>query len=130
MDTLFLLVIYGILISCLFGVMDKVKQKYESTWFSTIKKPAWLVKWLNPHDMSLFRVKSLVLAYLFRYPLAALADFWHLLKGILLQIIWLAVWTGYHECTIWVWLIVCNCGYMLFFELFNVAMFNNKNYKP
>lgn len=90
MDTLFLLVLLVALLSFLVGVMDKVKFHFEQSWFSTIRKPAWLVIWLNPHQY-LIPKAPFIIAWLLARPLAGLNDFWHFLKFMVLQLIILLI---------------------------------------
>lgn len=121
-----MIIIFVILISAVLGIMDKVKHHWESTWFSTIKTPKLLADWLNPHVFMFRDIKPAWFAWCFRYPLAGIGDFWHFMKGVLLQLIWISMWMGYHEATLLVWLVMCNVIYMVIFELFFIAMFNKK----
>jgi hypothetical protein len=125
MDKLLLLIFMVISIAGMFGLSERVKDKWESSWFSTIKDPKWLADWLNPHVFSLRGIKPLWLGWLFRYPLAAIDDFWHTLKFMLLVLIFTTIWIAYHECSWIVWMIICSFAYFVAFEL-NYCGFNKR----
>ena len=124
MDKHFLQILLIILISTIIGLMDKVKFHWEQTWFSTILKPDWFAKWLNPH--SIIPTKSRILAFLFKYALAGIGDFWHLLKFLMLQTVFYLVWVSYHESRLIVWLVLCNIAYGVIFEVVYQGLFNKK----
>jgi len=125
MDKLMLLIFMVIFISCMFGLSEAVKHKFESTWFSTIKHPKWFTDYLNPHIFPLRNLKPACVGWLFKYPLAAIDDFWHTLKLILLILIFTTIWIAYHECSWLIWMIICAPAYFLPFEL-NYNGFNKK----
>jgi hypothetical protein len=125
MDKELLLLLMVGFISSMFGLMERVKHKWETSWFSTVKNPKWLADWLNPHVFSLRAIKPVWIGWLFRYPLAAVDDFWHFLKFLLLMMIFTTIWIAYHECSWIVWMIICTPLYCIPFEL-NFCGFNKK----
>ena len=83
MDKQLLTIISVFVMSLIWGQMDKIKFHYSKSIFSTFgwqgyfnpsKKPEW--------------IKGDVLMFLFtRSALIGFADFWHMLKGLILEII-------------------------------------------
>ena len=127
MDKLLLQLTIIALLSAIIGLMDKVKHQWTSTWFSTVLQPKWLAQWLNPHYT--LQTNSKILQVLFKYVLAAVGDFWHFLKAIMLQLIFILAWVSYHEANFWVWLLVCNTVYGVLFEVVFSGCFNKKSVK-
>jgi hypothetical protein len=125
MDKHLLQILLIALISAIIGLMDKVKFHWELTWFATVVKPAWLSRYLNPHYRLIEKAPKWI-AFLLDSPLAAVNDFWHTLKFIMLQLIFYTFWISYHESRLIVWLIVCNAIYGVIFEVVFRGFFNRK----
>jgi len=126
MDKLLLQLLLTALISAIIGLMDKVKFHWELSWFSIVTKPAWLARYLNPHQRLIEKAPRWI-AFLLDRQLAGINDFWHTLKFIMLQLIFILAWVSYHEGNVWVWLLVCNAVYGVIFEVVYAGMFNKKD---
>lgn len=124
MDKQLSLILLIFALSFVIGVMDKVKHHWSSTCFSTVSRPNWLAKYLNPHYTLV--TKWPVVNWLLKHTLAGLGDFWHTLKAIMLQLIFFSIWRAYNEWNIWLWLLTCNAIYGVIFEVTFMGMFNKK----
>lgn len=127
MDKHLLQILLIVLISALFGIMEKVKNHFTETWFSTIQNPAWLKRWLNPHERLIEKAPAII-SWLLAHSFIAINDFWHFLKFVILQLIFILGWNRY-EVDIWTWLLVSNFIYGSLFETFYTAVFNKRTVK-
>lgn len=125
MDKVLLQILLIAIISILIGIMDKVKFHFNQSWFSTVTHPEWLRKWLNPHEYIWDKAPGII-AWLLARPLIGLNDFWHFLKFILLQLIFITAWVSYNEMPIFTWLLLCNAVYGVLFEIGYEAILNKK----
>ncbi len=109
-------------ISAIIGIMDLIKFHWEMSVFSKVKSPAWLSRWLNPHDRLIEKAPA-IFVWLLEHQLAGLNDFWHFLKFILIQLIILLGWWFHYEGDWWAFFLMGNAIYGVIFELFYSAVF-------
>jgi hypothetical protein len=112
-----------ILISALIGLMDKVKFHWDETWFSTVTRPVW-ARYLNPHEY-IWIPTNTILFYLAKGPLIIFLDFWHSLKWIMLQAVFMLAYP-LQGAKWYIWLLVCNALYFTMFNVVYSGMFNKK----
>jgi hypothetical protein len=100
----------------LIGLMDKVKFHYYMSLFVRITKPLWLVRWLDPTKRMIEKGPKWIM-FLLNSPLAAVNDFWHFLKFMLIECIIYLAWMLHMEGKWWSFFLICNLGYMVIFEV-------------
>jgi hypothetical protein len=81
------------LIAVCWAMLDKIRWNYQSTIFARIGS-GFLQKWLNPalSQKNKWSFKSNVLKFVFSTMLVWTTDLWHLLKTILLFVIFYFLW--------------------------------------
>ena len=125
MSSLVVSIILGVIAILANNTMDEIRFHWSRFFGKIVKPNSNLELWMNPNKSFVNKYnisKNKILAFLFSTVLSFVTDFWHFLKALFLNLIYLIILIqsghAYSAKEILSGLLLLNTGWFIIFEIF------------